>query len=96
MFSPFFYARARVRTPQAISTRRRLSPNSTLCTSLSYTLFQPSHRGVMRAWVMRGQELGYPKGQQPPLVLCGDFNTVPDMGLDARYMLPRPPVQPPI
>ena len=44
----------------------------------------------MRGWV-RGQELGYPKGQQPPLVLCGDFNTVPDLGLDARYILPRPP-----
>jgi hypothetical protein len=33
-------------------------------------------------------ELGYPRGQQPAMVLCGDFNTVPDMGFGEAGLVP--------
>ena len=39
------------------------------------------------------QEVGFPKGQQPPLVLCGDFNTVPDLGYDSTGTWPSGPFQ---
>lgn len=76
--------------------------NQILCIANTHIFWNPARadiKAMQTAAVMDAInkfyiELGFTKNQpQPPLVLCGDFNTVPDLGFDDTGCKPSAPFQ---
>ena len=66
--------------------------NETVCIANTHLYWNPERADIkaMQTYACMDAinkfcvELGYSKQNQPPLILCGDFNTMPDMGYDEQ------------
>ena len=78
----------------AIVMLRIRETNQTVCIANTHLYWNPERADIkaMQTYACMDAinkfcvELGYSKKNQPPLILCGDFNTMPDMGFNELGM----------
>lgn len=76
--------------PMAMTMLRVIATNQTFCIANTHLFWNPLRADIkaMQTYACMDAinkfclECGFSKAEQPPLILCGDFNSMPDMGFN--------------